>query len=308
MCLPTGATGVEATPVAQDRLYRALGVPKTADQDTIKKAYRKLARELHPDKNPDDPGAEARFKEVNSAYEVLGDADKRKMYDRFGDAATKPGFDAKQAQQWQQWQQGAPGGGYVDLESMLGSFFGQQQARRPRRGRDVRATATLAFRVAALGGQLDLTQSDGTRLKVRVPKGARHGDTIRLRGKGQGFPGAPPGDLLLELRVERDPTFERAGENLVVTVDCTVPVLLRGGSIEVPTLTGTAKMKIPPCSQPGQKLRLRGKGVTRGKTTGDLVVRLGVVLPQLDPDQLDDHADLIDALEALYAPAQEPAA
>jgi molecular chaperone DnaJ len=280
-------------------------VPKTAGQDEIKKAYRKLARELHPDKNPDDANAEARFKEVNSAYEVLGDADKRKMYDRFGDAATKPGFDAKQAQQWEQWQQGAPGGGYVDLESMLGSFFGQQQRRRgPRRGMDVRATTTLDFRIAALGGQVDLTQADGRRLKVRVPAGARDGDTIRLRGKGQSFPGQPPGDLLLELRVQADDTFERTGENLLVTVDCQVPLLLRGGSIEVPTLTGTAKMKIPAGSQPGQKLRLRGKGVTRGRKTGDLVVRLGVVLPTLGADRLADNADLIDAFAELYAPVE----
>ncbi|MCB9760660.1 MAG: J domain-containing protein [Alphaproteobacteria bacterium] len=295
----------------EDRLYQTLGVTREASAKEIKRAFRKLAQQYHPDKNPDDPEAEARFKEVSQAYEVLSDPEKRKLYDTFGDAATRPGFDADAARAAQAWQAdggGFGGGGFVDLNDLLSGLFGGRppgpRAGGPRPGHDVRAQVSLDFRTAAQGGQVELTQPDGTSLKVRVPAGVGDGETIRLRGQGAPGRGGPPGDLLLEVRVRPDPVFTREGNDLHVRVPVTIGQALRGASLPVPSLDGEVRLKVPPGSQSGARLRLRGKGVRRGRgEPGDLYVTLDVRLPQVDPERLDRLAEAIDAIEAAYGDA-----
>jgi len=271
------------------QLYSILGVPEDASDTEIKKAYRKLARELHPDTNPDDPSAEERFKRVGAAYEVLGDADKRKLYDEFGEDSLRQGFDADRARAWRQQPfQGGPG-----MEDLLGSIFGRQAG--PRRGRDVRADIQLDFRSAALGGTHHI-QFRGRGMDVRIPPGADDGDDIRLRGKGNpGFGGAPPGDLVITLHVGPDERFRREGLNLHVDMPITVPEAIRGGKVDLPLLEGAVKLSIPPGSQSGDVLRLKGKGVTRGRRgTGDVFAHLVVHVPAA----LDD--EVLDAIEAAY--------
>lgn len=301
--------------------YDILGVPRDADEKTIKKTFRKLAAQHHPDRNKGDEKAEARFKEINRAYEVLGDPEKRAMYDEFGEDAEKIGFDPDKARQYRQWQAaGAPGaGGGIDLEDLLAQMFGGGGpfrngadpfaggaggpfhfggGRGPRKGRDVRASLAIDFETAARGGERML-QLDGRSLTVRIPPGVSDGGTLRLRGQGSpGAGGAPPGDLLLTLSVAPHPVFDRDGMDLKTTIPITLGEALRGGSVEVPTLDGRIRLKIPRGAQPGQVMRVRGKGIARqDKPAGDLLVTLDVRLPALGEQDVDAH---IDALEALY--------
>ncbi|MCB9664269.1 MAG: DnaJ domain-containing protein [Alphaproteobacteria bacterium] len=294
------------------RYYEILGVPRTADDKEIKKAFRKLAQQFHPDRNQGDEAAEARFKEVNRAYDVLGDPDKRKLYDEFGEDAEKLGFDADKARAYRQWtSQGNPGFDQgVDLDDILSQMFGGRGGfggfggfggggpRPPRRGRDVRAEMTLDFRTAVRGGERTIG-IDGRNVTVRIPPGVTDGGTLRLRGQGiEGGKGAPAGDLLLTIHVAADPVFGREGDDLLLTLPVTVGEALRGASVEVPTLTGAVKLRVPPDSQSGQVLRLRGKGVARkGRPAGDLRVRLEVRLPEV---RGRDVGEALDALEALY--------
>lgn len=301
--------------------YDILGVPKDADEKTIKKAFRKLASEHHPDRNKGDKQAEERFKEINRAYEVLGDADKRSMYDEFGEDAEKIGFDPDKARQYRQWQAaGAPGaGGGIDLEDLLAQMFGGGGpfrngadpfaggaggpfhfggGRGPRKGRDTRASLAIDFETAARGGERIL-QIDGRSLTVRIPAGVDDGGTLRLRGQGApGAGGAPAGDLLLTLSVAPHPVFERDGLDLQTTVPITLGEALRGAQVEVPTLDGRIRVKVPRGAQPGQVLRVRGKGIhPKNKPAGDLLVSLDLKLPTLGDRDVDAH---IDAIEALY--------
>ncbi len=291
-----------------DRLYRALGVPRTASAKEIKKAYRKLAKELHPDANPDNTKAHDRFKEVSAAYEVLGNEEKRKSYDRFGSAATKAGFDSEQARRWEQFQRGGAGSG---MEDMLNQMFGGGGRRArggpggfgggfggPRRGFDTQAHVELDFRTAALGGEVNLSRGGNNPMRVRVPGGAKDGDTIRLRGKGQpSRNGGRPGDLLLEISVRPDDVFTRKGLDLAVDVPVSVGALLRGGKIEVPSLGGTLRLSVPAGSDNGRVLRLKGKGIQRGSKTGNLLAKLSVKLPPLDQDAIVALGPLLDLLE-----------
>ena len=270
-------------------LYTILGVADDASDQDIKKAYRKLARELHPDRNP-DPSAEERFKKVGAAYEVLSDETKRALYDEFGEDSLRQGFDPDRARAWR--QQPFTGGG-PDMEDLLGSIFGRQAG--PRRGRDIRADLELDFTTAALGGTRHI-QFGGQGFDVRIPAGVSHGGDIRLRGKGgQGFGGGPRGDLLITVHVAPHPHFRREGLDLHVDLPVTVAEAIRGASVELPLLQGRVKLRVPAGSQNGHTLRLRGKGVARkGRTTGDLYVHLVVQVP----GRLDD--DVLDAIEAAY--------
>ena len=286
--------------------YDELGVSKTATTDEMKKAYRKLARKLHPDLNPGDKASEERFKRVSAAWDVLGDPEKRKLYDEFGEDAGRLGFDPEQARAHKQWQQQSswrPGGQRaqsMDFDSeMFESLFGRRgrAPRGPRKGQDIRADLATDFRSAALGGVRSLTFGDGTNLEVRIPPGVSDGGSIRLRGKGApGVQGGPPGDLVITLHIEPDPVFQRDGLDLHVELPITVVEAVRGAKVEVPTLTGFVRLRIPAHAQTGQKLRVKEKGIARkDKTPGHLYVHLVVVAPD---GEVDDA--VLDALAGAY--------
>jgi curved DNA-binding protein len=266
------------------RLYDVLGVRPSDDDKTIKKAYRKLARENHPDVNPDNPTAEQRFKEVSAAWEVLGDPERRKLYDTYGDVSTQAGFDAEAAKRARAgFGGGFPGGGFGGFGGVGPDIFEELLGggRGPRKGQDLRAQLRTDFRTAALGGEHTLTFADGRRLRVRIPPGVEDGGTIRLRGKGgAGRQGGPSGDLLITLSVDPDTVFRRDGLDLHLDAPITVVEALQGASIRVPTLEGAVNVRVPPNSQSGQVLRVRGKGLARrNKPTGDLYVHLEVHAP-----------------------------
>jgi molecular chaperone DnaJ len=282
--------------------YKSLGVASDASDSEIKKAYRKLAKDLHPDKNPGDAKAEQRFKEVSEAYSVLSDSAQRKEYDavramshgraRFT-AGSGPtgGFSDDVFSGFFSRQSGrqAPGGygsqgGNINVEDLLGMFgggasgFGQAP---PRTGSDIEATTTLTFRQAVEGDTVSLRRADGSTVTTRVPAGVKDGQKIRLRGKGNPGP-AGPGDLILTVTVEPHPLFGRSGDDLTVTVPVTFAEAALGAQIAVPTFDGsTVTVKLPPGTPSGRVLRVKGKGVRRKDGTyGDLLVNVSVTVPQ----------------------------
>jgi DnaJ-class molecular chaperone len=289
--------------------YEVLGVPRDAAEADIKKAYRKLARQHHPDRNPGDKQAEARFKEVQEAYEVLSDEKKRKQYDRFGFVGPEsaPGGAGAGPFRWGGGE--GPGGfefGNIDLGD-LGNLFGQfgrmggvggdaaeAFAGRTRgRGRRARPPAAEAevripFLQAALGGKVTL-QVDGHELELTVPAGVEDGQKLRLGGQGPG--GA---DLIVRLRVEPHPYFRREGHNVVLEVPLTVAEAVLGARVDVPTLDGThLTVKVPPGTSSGARLRLRGKGIAGG----DQLVEVKVVVPK----EVDARGrELIEEFARLY--------
>lgn len=304
-------------------LYQALGVDKSTSQDDIKKAYRKLTRELHPDKNPGNKAAEERFKEVSNAYEVLGDADRRALYDEFGEMSLTQGFDAERARAYKQARQGYGGGysgfpggggfsnygdargtsfddllsqlfggGRVDLGGMGGGMggdpFGRAQAR-SRKGHDVQGEIRVSLLDSLLGVTVPLRvesrEGSHRTIDVKVPEGVTDGGKLRLRG--QGGSGDPPGDIILTIRVDAGRSLEREGNNLKLKLPVTALEAYRGGKVDVPTPWGTVTMNLPAGTQNGQMLRLRDKGVRlRGEPQGDLFVILDVRMPDKGDEEL----------------------
>ncbi len=283
--------------------YQILGVSRDATQEEIRKAYKKAARKNHPDANPGDEQAAERFKQIQEAYAVLGDPEKRKLYDRFGpDFARRAHAGQAAGGGWQPGGGGASfdfeeifgGEGGIDLEEILGGFgfgFGGRgrasRSTRPRRGQDLRAEITVPAYVAWKGGEHELLlQRDGAteRLSVKIPAGIRDGGTIRLRGEGApGVNGGPPGDLLVTVRVAPHPYFRREDNNLIVEVPVTITEAALGAKVEVPTLDeGTVMMTVPPGTASGTKLRLRGKGVPDPRTgkRGDQLCQIKIVPPK----------------------------
>jgi curved DNA-binding protein len=297
-----------------------LGVDRSADADAIKAAYRKLARELHPDVSQ-DAGSEERFKEVSRAYAVLSDPERRSLYDEFGDIALEPGFDAEKAREMAGAFGGPPGsggfGGFgfdphggAPFEFDLGGggsfgdwlndlLSGAQRAGAQRGGRapfartpDLEAELSLGFREAALGCEKRITVTrpqvaggpgQTESLRVRIPPGVSDGGRIRLPGKGVvGGDGVPDGDLQVRLRVRPHQNLRRDGRDLHVEVPIAVGEALLGAEIEVPTLEGRAKLAVPAGTDGGTRLRLRGKGIPahRGEPAGDLYVRLRIRVPK----------------------------
>jgi DnaJ-class molecular chaperone len=297
--------------------YGILGVQRGASEDEIRTSYRKLARKYHPDVNPNDPKAEDRFKEVAFAYDVLSDAEKRARYDEFGMAGLADSFDAEQARAYARWSQGAhrsPSqesfGENLDLEDLLSGFFGGRRgaggfgARRgPRRGRDAHGSLSVEFLDAVRGGEVRL-QYEGRNLRVRIPPGADDGTRIRMAGQGEPGSGGPPGDLYLTLQVRPHPFLTRRGADLHLDLPVTIPELVLGASVEVPTPDDPVTMKIPPHSANGRVLRLRGKGATRRDAgeRGDLYIKLVATLPTGQEAPLEEAAR---EMEALYA-GQDP--
>jgi len=319
--------------MAED-LYRVLGVPKNADADAIKKAYRKLAQKLHPDKNPGNAQVEARFKAVNQAYDVLSDQKKRTLYDEFGEEGLREGFDPARARAYKQWstQQGGRGGwtGTVDgsqvrledlfgnagaggrggIGDMFGDLFGQRapRPRGPRKGEDLTAEVTIDFVSAVRGATLQLNPSgESEPVTVRIPAGAAEGSRVRIAGHGMASPnGGPQGDLLLVIHVEPHKFFRREGDDLHLDLPITVPEAYRGAKVKVPTPDGSVSLKVPEGTQSGNVLRVRGKGVAKkGKTAGDLYVHFLVRVPA---SRSATVLALIDDLAAATADEPDPRA
>ncbi len=300
--------------MAED-FYQVLGVSRSADAETIKKAYRKLARDLHPDKNPGNKSAETRFKAVNRAYEALSDPNKRKLYDEFGEDALREGFDADKARAYKRWSQqagnGFGGAQQVNLEDLFGGggfggmggdpfgdMFGRARRRGPIRGQDYMQTVTIDFESAVKGTTLQLRSfASSSPVTVRIPPGADDGSRVRIAGQGGASPnGGPNGDLILVIQVEKHRFFERDGDDLRMDLPITVSEAIKGGKVKVPTFDGSVHLKVPPGTQSGAVLRVRGKGVAKkGKTPGDLYVRLMVHVPASSPaveklaDELAKH-------------------
>ena len=283
-------------------LYETLGVKPDATADEIKKAYRKLARKYHPDICK-EPECEEKFKEINAAYEILSDPEKRKQYDQYGDQM----FGGQNFHDFA--QQNFQGG--VDLDEILRSIFGGGfggggfggfgGASYSRGGfggfggfeefatpdLDLHAKITIPFRTAALGGTHSLTV-DGETFDVRIPEGVKSGDTLRIRGKGRSYKGRR-GDLLLQVDVAPDPEYERVGNDLYKTIDIPLKTAMFGGKVKVPTLEKEITLKVPKNTKPGAKFRVKGMGVTDRKTKqkGDLYLRANVVLPKVE--ELDEE-------------------
>ena len=293
--------------MAEQDLYRVLGVERGDSEEEIRKSYRKLARKFHPDVNPNNPRAEERFKQVSFAYDVLSDPEKRKRYDEFGVGGLAQGFDPEHARAYQRWSEGArrsPSSGsfadQIDLEDLLsGLFGGARAARGPARGTDAQGEISVDFMAAVRGEEVRVELAGAGTLRVRIPTGADEGTRVRLAGKGApGRDGGPAGDLYLTLHVRPHHFFRREASDLHLDLPVTLAELIEGASVEVPTVEGRVKMTIPPNSQNGARLRLRGKGVPRRSGgNGDLLVRLVVELPGTDDPRLKEIAR---ELESLY--------
>jgi len=277
--------------------YKTLGIAKTADAAQIKKAYRALAKDLHPDKNPDDPKAEDKFKEVSQAYEVLSDAKSRAEYDeirtmvangggRPGGFGGPSGFGGRGGQSINIEDLMGNGSGFGGLGDVFGGIFGGG-GRAPQPGTDFETATTITFDTAMRGGAVSVRGSNGS-INARIPAGVANGARIRLKGKGgPGQPGAPSGDLYVVVKVQKHPVFGHDGKSLTVTVPITITEAALGGQVKVPTLDGTTvTLKITAGTKSGTKVRARGKGVTHtdGKAS-DLVVTLEIVTPAELTDQ-----------------------
>lgn len=323
-------------PTTQD-YYDVLGVDRDASQKEIKKAYRKLAQQYHPDRNPDDSDAEERFKEVQEAYDVLGDEEKRKQYDRggrnpFGGRGSAGGsnpfgggrnpFGEGTRVRFEQRGRGddpfsemfggagGPGGG-GGLGDILGQFFGGggaagagrrqrqrgrggRQRRQQRQGaRDTETTLRLSFEQALEGGPTQVRLPGGETARIKIPKGARPGMKIRLRGRGKKDAAGRQGDLYVTFRVADHPRFERRGDDLHLTAEVGVFEALLGTERQIENAYGKKiRLRIPPGTQPGASFRLEGQGVETEKTTGDLYVEIDVRIPE---DLTDEQRETLEA-------------
>jgi DnaJ-class molecular chaperone len=281
--------------LAQDP-YQELGVPRTASADEVRRAFRKLAKQYHPDRNPGDKAAEERFKRISAAFDLLGDEEKRKKFDA-GEIDAE-GRETMRGFQGGPFSQGGAGGfrqgefENIDLSDILGEMFGGRGGARagafgfpPQRGADVRARLDIDLEDSIGGAKRRLSFSDGRTLDVTIPKGAADGQVLRL--KGQGSPGrAGPGDALIELSIRPHPIYRREGENLAMDLPVSAPDAILGGKVQAPTPDGPVTLSIPPGSNSGSVLRLKGKGLPQTKGgRGDLMARLVVMLPdKVDPE------------------------
>ncbi len=293
-------------------LYETLGVSENASADEIKKAYRKLARKYHPDINK-DPASQEKFKEINAAYEVLSDPEKKAKYDQFGDQM----FGGQSFQDFAHSQ-----GADVDLEEILRAMFGGGAAGgfgggfssdgfRTSHGAgfggggfgggyrapdlDIKTSITVPFITSVLGGKHHITLDNGESFDIKIPAGIKTGKTLRVRGKGQSYNGQR-GDLLITVNVAPSPEYKRDGDNLYKTIDIPLKAALFGGKIEVDTPEKKVTLKVPKNTKNGQKFRLKEKGFPKsGGGKGDLYLVANIVLP--DVDKLSD--DLKSCLEKL---------
>lgn len=315
--------------MTNEDLYNLLGVPKTASKDEIKKSYRKLARELHPDKNKDNKVAEEKFKKVSAAYAVLGDEEKRKLYDQYGIDGLRDGFDPNM---WSQYggytspgtRSGRTDGGFgVDfggfqgfgaMEDIFESLFGNRAGRRRagaatsgwhsagrEKGAQVRSQLEIELMDAVLGRELDIVipiEGEKRNLRVKVPCGIENGKTIRLREQGaKSVSGGPAGDLMLEIHIKKDRIYERDNLDLIKREKVTVKEAYQGTQKDIETPWGNVKITIPPGTQGGTRMRLKGKGMKLGEHIGDLYLNIAIQIPT----NLDNRTkEAIEKLEECY--------
>ncbi len=282
--------------------YKVLGVDKKAAPDEIKKKYRALARELHPDKTKGDSVKEEKFKGISEAYEILSDVKKRAEYDEARSLYERGGFRAPTgAQNFQ-------GGDFSDIfgggnpQDIFSNLFGGGGRRAPRKGQDLQTEATITFRESIFGTNLDLRlgtdRGAAQNITARVPAGVNDGAKIRVKGKGAAGE-AGPGDLFILLHVKPHPIFSRKAENLTVTLPITFAEAALGADVKVPVMSGDeVTVRIAPGTPNGRTLRVKGRGITKGSHTGDLLVTVDVQVPQ----RVDGKA-----LEALKTFAEETA-
>lgn len=302
--------------------YSVLGVERNASAGDIKKAYRRLAKKLHPDRNKEDKQAAQKFAELNQAYEVAGDEKQRARFDRGeigadgkerftgfdprqgGFSGTQPGgfenfhFDFGDGMRGTRRTRGMRGSS--GLEDIFSNLFGGGDFRQAAGGfeqqaasgkaPDVTATLHLSLEEAAQGTQRQIEISNGKVLKVNIPPGTVSGDVLRLKGQAGSVPGLKSGDVLLTVEVADHPLFRVEGKNLRLTLPVTLDEAVLGAKIRVPTLQGAVELTIPPGSNSGKSLRLKGKGVTHKNDAGDLYVTLSVVLPSPPGQELKDYA------------------
>lgn len=282
--------------------YATLGIGKDASQKEIKKAFRKLARDLHPDNNPNDADAELRFKEVNEAYDTLSDPEERKEYDHVREMGYFVG-DAGGQQQYVRYEDlfrdGGGGGGIEDLFGGFSDLIGRtqrtQRAPRPMPGRDYESDLSMTFHEALEGGTRTINLG-GREIKAKIPQGIADGTKIRLKGKGgPGADGGPNGDVYIRVHVSEHPIFRRPDKkNLAITVPVTFAEAALGSVVEIPTLHGTTKIRVPAGTQSGKTLRVSGEGVETANGTGDLLVTLEVAVPT---ELTDEQRALLEQLK-----------
>ena len=293
-------------------LYKTLGVAEDADEAAIKKAYRKLAKEYHPDITGGDKRKTERFKEINEAYDVLGDGKKRKEYDRLKHAPVRPdgmpeGFDADAfAQTFGRTRTGAGGvevGGDFDIGDIFASLFGGGgpaaggfDARRVRtrhaRGADAVGRLEVTFVESTLGGKRTLRTGSGSTVEVTIPPGVENGGRLRLPGQGAPAPArnGTAGDLYLDIEVHADPHLRRRGADIELDLPISFVEAALGAKIEVPTVEGHVTVTVPPGTSSGAKLRLRGRGVKNSDgTRGDQLCRVEIVTPKIKPDDVESR-------------------
>lgn len=298
-----------------DDYYKILGVNRNASDDDIQKAYRSLARKYHPDVNENKEQAKERFQEVQRAYDVLSDSEKREMYDRYGSSFESMGSGGPGGQTWQAQPGGASfdfndidfsrifggatssGGGFEDIFQQFNQAGAQPRGRRrqqPRRGADLTHDMTVPFKTAVTGGEigLSLQRPNGEKksITVKVPPGIEDGKKIRLRGQGEASPnGGPAGDILITVHSESHPSFQRHGKNLEVHVPVTVAEAALGAKVEVPTPKGTITLTIPSGTSSGKRLRIKGHGVAPSSgEPGDLYAVVMISLPKSMDEETKD--------------------
>jgi DnaJ-class molecular chaperone len=291
-----------------DDLYSILGVARGASAEDITKAYRKLAKKLHPDLNPGDKVAEEKFKTITAAYDILGDEKKRGRYDRGEIDAS--GQEKPQQRYYREYAGGEDGqrysssAGYEDIgafSDLFGDLFGERGGMRgggggrrfAMRGQDAQYRLDVGFLDAVNGTKTRITLPDGGTLDVTIPAGVSDGQVLRLKGKGNpGVGGAEPGDALIEIGVKPHPVFKRDGDDITVEVPITFDEAVLGGKIEVPTIGGRVFATVPPGSNTGQTLRLKGRGIkAKGGPSGDQLVKLTVMLPERIDEDLKNFAE-----------------